>query len=107
MERKTRLGVCRRLKTTEKRLPKRAPKNVQDVYWRPQESGSDTMLNILLNILWRVEEREREEREPKHIMDYIVLSNLIIMDTRASLYRREKGTLVSNLINVGQAPHIH
>jgi hypothetical protein len=23
----------------------------QDVYWKPQESGSDTMLNILLNIL--------------------------------------------------------
>ena len=38
-------------KTTEKRLPEKAVKNVKDVYWRPQESGSDTMLNILLNIL--------------------------------------------------------
>ena len=67
----------------------------------------DTMLNILLNILWRAEEREREERERKHIMDYIVLSSFIRMDTRASLYRRERGALASNLTNVGQAPHIH
>ena len=63
MERKTRLGVRRRLKTNEKRLPEGAPKNVKDVYWKPQESGSDTMLNILLNILQRAEERERERRE--------------------------------------------
>ena len=62
MERKTRLGVCRRPKTNEKRLPEGAPENIKDVYCRPQESGSDTMLNILLNILWRVEEGEREER---------------------------------------------
>ena len=51
--------------------------------------------------------REREERERKHIMDYIVLSNILGMDTRASLYRRERGALASNLTNVGQAPHIH
>ena len=101
------MGACRRLKTTEKRSLEGAPKNVKDVYWRPQESGFDTMLNILLNILWRAEEREREERERKHIMDYIVLSNLIRMDTRASLYRRERRALASNLTNVGQAPHIH
>ena len=99
--------MCRRLKTTEKRSLEGAPKNVKDVYWRPQESGSDTMLNIFLNILWRAEEREREEREQKHIMDYIVLSNLIRMDTRASLCRKKRGALTSNLTNVGQAPHIH
>ena len=45
------------------RSPEGAPKNIKDVYWRPQESDSDTMLNKLLNILWRTEEREREERE--------------------------------------------
>jgi hypothetical protein len=28
-----------------------APRNVKVIYWRLQESGSDTMLNILLNIL--------------------------------------------------------
>ena len=72
-----------------------------------QNLCSDTMLNILLNILWRAEEREREERERKHIMDYIVLSSLIRMDIRASLYRRERGALASNLTNVGRAPHIH
>ena len=54
-------GACRRLKTTKKRSLEGAPKNVKDVYWRLQESGSDTMLNILLNILWRAEERERTE----------------------------------------------
>ena len=37
-------------------------------------------------------------------MDYIVLSSMIRMDTRASLYRRERGALASNLTNVGQAP---
>jgi hypothetical protein len=51
--------------------------------------------------------REREEREQKHIIDYIILSSLLRMDTRASLYRRERGALASNLTNVGQAPHIH
>jgi hypothetical protein len=50
------------------------PRNVKDVYWWPQESGFDTMLNILLNILWRVGEGEREKKERKRIMDYIVLS---------------------------------
>ena len=104
MERKTCLGACRRLKTTKKRSLKGAPKNVKDVYWRPQESGFDTMLNILLNILLRAEEREREESEWKHIMDYIVLSSFIRMDTRASLYRRERGALASNLTNVGTSP---
>ena len=39
--------------------------NVKDIYWKPQESGSDTMLNILLNILWGAEEREREERRER------------------------------------------
>ena len=51
MEWKTCLGVRRRLKTIEKRSLEGASKNVKDVYWRPQESGSDTILNILLNIL--------------------------------------------------------
>ena len=46
------------------RLPKGAPRNVKDVYWRSQESDFDTMLNILLNILLRAEE---------NIVDYIVL----------------------------------
>ena len=45
--------------------------------------------------------REKRERERKHIMDYIVLSSLIKMDTRASLYRKERGTLTSNLTNMG------
>jgi hypothetical protein len=36
----------------------KSPRNVNGVYWRPQEISSDTMLNIM----WRVEEREREER---------------------------------------------
>ena len=80
----------RRLKTTGKRSSEGAPKNVKDIYWRPQESGFDTMLNILLNILWRAKERERER---KHIMDYIVLSSIII-NTEASIYRE-----ANNLVN--------
>jgi hypothetical protein len=32
---------------TTRRSPVGAPKNVIDVYWGPQESGSDTILNIL------------------------------------------------------------
>jgi hypothetical protein len=42
-------------KITRERSPEKAPVNIKDVYWRPQESGSTTMLNILLNILWRAE----------------------------------------------------
>jgi hypothetical protein len=38
--------------TGKRRSPRGAPRNVKDVYWRPQESGSNTMLNIL----WRVKE---------------------------------------------------
>jgi hypothetical protein len=55
-------------------------------------------------------ESGRRERERKHIIDYIVLSSFIRyirMNTITSLYRRERGTLASNLTNVGQAPHIH
>jgi hypothetical protein len=44
---------------TTRRSPVGAPKNVIDVYWGPQEGGSDTMLNIL----YRAEEGEREKRE--------------------------------------------
>jgi hypothetical protein len=44
---------------------------------------------------------EREERKRKHIIDYIVFSSILGMDTRASLYRRERGALASNLTNVG------
>jgi hypothetical protein len=44
------------------------------------------MLNILLNILSRVEEGEREEREWKHMMDYIVLSLIYNMNTDAFIY---------------------
>jgi hypothetical protein len=51
--------------------------------------------------------RRERERERKHIIDYIVLSSLLRIDTRAFLYRRERGALTSNLTNVGQAPHIH
>ena len=47
------------------------------------ESGFDTMLNIL----WRSEEGEREEREHKHIIDYIISSLILIMNTEASIYR--------------------
>jgi hypothetical protein len=32
-----------------------APRNINVIYWRLQESGSDIILNILLNILWRAE----------------------------------------------------
>jgi hypothetical protein len=31
--------------------------------------------------------KRREKREWKHIINYIVLSNLIIMDTEVSIYR--------------------
>jgi hypothetical protein len=51
--------------------------------------------------------REREERERKPTMDYIVLCLIYDMNTIASLYRRERGALTPNLTNVGQAPHIH
>ena len=34
--------VDNKKKTIEKRSLEGAPKNVKDVYWRPQESGSDT-----------------------------------------------------------------
>jgi hypothetical protein len=91
---------------TTRRLPVGAPKNVIDVYWGPQEGGSDTMLNTLC----KAEEEEREEREPKPIIDYIVLYcdiKYIRMNTIASLYRREKKALTPNLTNVGQTPHIH
>jgi hypothetical protein len=44
---------------TTRRSLVRAPKNVIDVYWGPQESGSDTMLNIL----YGAEEEEKEKRE--------------------------------------------
>jgi hypothetical protein len=44
------------------------------------------MLNILLNILLRVEEGEREERKRKHMMDYIVLSLIYNMNTEAFIY---------------------
>ena len=43
------------------------------------------MLNILLNILWRVEEEERERAEA--YMDYIVLIMIMIMNINASIYR--------------------
>jgi hypothetical protein len=43
---------------TTRRSPVRAPKNVIDVYWRPQESGSDTMLNILY-----IERKNKRERK--------------------------------------------
>ena len=36
--------------------------------------------------IWRAEEWEREERERKHIMDYIVLSLMLIMNIEASVY---------------------
>jgi hypothetical protein len=42
-----------------RRSPVGAQKNVIDVYWGPQEGGSDTMLNIL----YIEEEGERERRE--------------------------------------------
>jgi hypothetical protein len=45
------------------------------------------VLNILLNILSRKEEGEREERERKHIMDYIILSLIYNMNTEAFIYR--------------------
>ena len=77
MEQKTRSRPRRRPKTNRKRWLEGAPKNVKDVYCRPQEIGSDTMLNIL----WRAEEGKREERKWKHIIDYIVLSNIIITNT--------------------------
>jgi hypothetical protein len=36
------------MQTTGKvRLPERMSKNVKDIYWRPHEGSSDTMLNIL------------------------------------------------------------
>jgi hypothetical protein len=38
-------------------------------------------------------EGEREERERKHIIEYIILSSILGMDTRASLYRRERRAL--------------
>jgi hypothetical protein len=52
--------------TTEKvRSTERMPKNVLNVYLkylRPQENNYGTLLNILLNILWRAE-GEIEKRE--------------------------------------------
>jgi hypothetical protein len=53
-----------------------APENVKDFYWRPQESGSDTMLNILLNILSRVEEGERREKAEAYDGLHCIESNL-------------------------------
>jgi hypothetical protein len=60
--------------------------------------------------LYRAEEEEREKREQKPTMDYIVLYcdiRYIRMNTIASLYRRERGALAPNLTNVGQTLHIH
>jgi hypothetical protein len=78
-----------------------------------KKGGTDTMLecsDTMLNILYRKEEGEREERERKPTMDHIVLycdMRYIRMDTISSLYRRERGVLAPNLTNVGQVPHIH
>jgi hypothetical protein len=56
-----------------RRREQRAPKNVIDVYWRPQKSGSDTMLNIL----YIERKNEREKRESGNIqwttLYYIVI----------------------------------
>jgi hypothetical protein len=61
----------------------------------------------MLNILYRAEEGEKEERERKLTMDYIILYCDMRLNTIASQYRRERGALTPNLTNVGQAPHIH
>jgi hypothetical protein len=45
------------------------------------------VLNILLNILSRKEEGEIEERERKHITDYIIFSLIYNMNTEAFIYR--------------------
>ena len=67
--------------------------NVKDIYLRYlrlQESGSNTILNILLNIYCREKKKERKKRESGsiYIIDYIVLSLIIIMNTNASIYRK-------------------
>jgi multisubunit Na+/H+ antiporter MnhE subunit len=54
-----------------------------------------------------IESGKREKREWKHIIDYIVLSSILKMNIRVSLYKRERGALASNFTNVRQAPHIH
>jgi hypothetical protein len=51
------------------------------------------MLNILLIILWRAEEGDRKERERKHIIDYIILRLIMIMN-----YKEAMSDKASNLI---------
>jgi hypothetical protein len=46
-----------------RKSPEGASENVKDVYWRPQEGGSDTMLNIL----WSGRMKYRKEKERKHM----------------------------------------
>ena len=47
--------------------------------------GSYTMLNILLNILWKVEEGERERAEAYNGLYCITM--ILRMNTEASIYR--------------------
>ena len=50
-----------------------------------------------------------EAKAPFSLLYKEALVSILIklLNTRASLYRRERGALASNLTNVGQAPHIH
>jgi hypothetical protein len=50
------------------------PRNVNGVYWRPQENSSDTILNIVKYIVET--RRKREKREWKERMEYIVFSSI-------------------------------
>jgi hypothetical protein len=69
--------------------------------------GIITVKYIVEYIVKSGRKRERIERKRKYIIDYIVLSSILRIDTKASLYRRERGALTSNLIHVGQTSHIH
>jgi hypothetical protein len=62
-----------------------------------EKGGSDIMLNML-NILESGRRRERKEREQKHIMDYIILSLILIMNTEISIYRETMSKV--NLIDL-------
>jgi uncharacterized protein (UPF0335 family) len=63
----------------------RSLRNVKDVFWEATKSGSDTMLNILLNILWRLEEREKKDRAEENNGLHCIESN-IIMNIETSIY---------------------
>ena len=53
------------------------PRNVKDVHWRPQERWPCYHIKYIVEYI----------RKRKHIMNYILLSLILIINTKTSIYR--------------------